>query len=133
MTMASSAEPVAQGTAYTVLVVEDELTVRLPIAEYLRDCGYSVLEAGNAGEAIDVIDNAGSVSVVFSDVRMPGAMDGFGLAKWCQTHHPEIPVLLTSGYNPNRVKTGNDGAVQLITKPYTQAQIAHRIAAVLSR
>src|SRR5690348_159246 len=108
MTMASPVKRAAQAMAQTVLVVEDELMVRLPMAEYLRDCGYSVLEAGNAGEAIDVINNCGPVNVVFSDVRMPGAMDGFGLAKWCETHHPDIPVLLTSGYSPNRMKVGRN-------------------------
>jgi PleD family two-component response regulator len=67
---------------HTVLVVEDEMMVRMPIAEYLRDCGYSVVEAANASEAIAAVDAEGPFSLVFSDIRMPGKMDGVGLAEW---------------------------------------------------
>ncbi len=112
-----------QPSTATVLVVEDEIFVREPIAEYLRECGYQVLEAADAREAILLIDSVGSVDVVFSDVRMPGDMDGIALAQWLRTHHPEVSVLLTSGYfaarngaggaqrqNPGTVRFG-DGAV----------------------
>ena len=77
--------------------------VRMPIAEYLRDCGYNVLEAADASEAIAAVDAEGPVSLVFSDIRMPGKMDGVRLAEWFQSHYPEVPVLLTSGYNGGRV------------------------------
>ena len=77
--------------APTVLVVEDEALVRMPIAEYLRDCGYKVLEAEDAGEAIHMVDGGDPVDVVFSDVRMPGDMDGFDLARWIGDHHPDVP------------------------------------------
>src|SRR3978361_1719325 len=87
----------------TVLVVEDELMVRMPIAEYLRDCGYNVLEAASASEAIAAVAAEGPVSVVFSDIRMPGKMDGVGLAEWFHANYPDVPVLLTSGYNGGRV------------------------------
>ncbi len=117
---------------HTVLIVEDEMMVRMPIAEYLRDCGYNVLEASDANEAIAAIDSADPVSLVFSDVRMPGAMDGIGLAEWCCSHHPDIPVLLTSGYNGGRRPPSASGSVaRFIEKPYSQAQVAERIAALL--
>ena len=110
------------------------MMVRMPIAEYLRDCGYTVLEAGNAVEAIAKLDAAGSVNLVFSDVRMPGAMDGFGLARWLRNHYPKIPVLLTSGYN-NSLSLSIDAAqgVKLIEKPYSQAQVAQRIQDLLDQ
>jgi DNA-binding response OmpR family regulator len=114
----------------TVLVVEDELFVREPIVEYLRDCGYHVLEAGDANEAISVIDSTDAVDVVFSDVRMPGEMDGFALAKWLRANHPEVSVLLTSGYHASRHVGGMDG-VRLIEKPYSQGQVLGRIRALL--
>jgi CheY-like chemotaxis protein len=118
---------------HTVLVVEDEMMVRMPIAEYLRDCGYTVLEAGNASEAIDAVDAEGPVSVVFSDVRMPGKMDGFGLAEWFQAHYPSVPVLLTSGYNGGRnLPAGAVARTQFIEKPYSQTQVARQIAALLN-
>ena len=117
--------------APTVLVVEDEVLVRMPIAEYLRDCGYNVLEAGSAGEAIHLVDANEPVDVVFSDVRMPGDMDGFGLARWIRDHHPELPVLLTSGYSAAR--DAEAAEMKLIEKPYSQAQVLNRIRALIRR
>nr|WP_294512956.1 response regulator [uncultured Rhodopila sp.] len=117
----------------TVLVVEDEMMVRMPIAEYLRDCGYNVLEAGDAAEAITAVSEAGPVNVVFSDVRMPGRMDGFGLAEWFRAHYPDVPVLLTSGYSASRGVAIKLPGVKLIDKPYSQLQVARRIAALLER
>jgi CheY-like chemotaxis protein len=117
---------------YTVLVVEDEVMVRMPIAEYLRDCGYNVLEAGNASEAIATVDAEGPISLVFSDIRMPGKMDGVALAEWFQLHYPSVPVLLTSGYNGGRpVASGPMFRNRFIEKPYSQTQVERRIAALL--
>ena len=117
---------------HTVLVVEDELMVRMPIAEYLRDCGYNVLEASSASEAIETVDAEGPISLVFSDIRMPGKMDGVALAEWFRLHHPSVPVLLTSGYNGGRA--GSPATMprsRFIEKPYSQTQVAGRIAALL--
>jgi CheY-like chemotaxis protein len=117
---------------HTVLVVEDETMVRMPIAEYLRDCGYNVLEAGDASEAIAAMDAEDSVSLVFSDIRMPGKMDGLELAEWFQSNHPAVPVLLTSGYNGGRkLPTTSGSGSRFIEKPYSQTQVARRIAALL--
>ncbi len=119
---------VGDANVATVLVVEDELFVREPIAEYLRDCGYHVLEAADAREAISLIDSADGIDVVFSDVRMPGDMDGFALAQWLRVHHPDVSVLLTSGYYASRNRGGVPiQDVKLIEKPYSQAQVLRRI------
>lgn len=116
----------------TVLVVEDELMVRMPIVEYLRDCGYHVLEAGDANEAIAATDADAPVNLVFTDVRMPGKMDGFALADWFRSHHPEVPVLLTSGYSGGRgLPAGSPRGNDFIEKPYSQKQVERRIAALL--
>ena len=64
----------------TILLVEDEVLVRMPIAQYLRDCGYKVIEAVNADEAMTVLlHRETAVDIVFSDIEMPGSVDGFGL------------------------------------------------------
>ena len=77
----------------TVLLVEDEVLVRMPIAQYLRDCGYKVIEAVNADEAITVLLHKETVvDLVFSDIEMPGAVDGFGLAKWIREHRPGFVI-----------------------------------------
>jgi CheY-like chemotaxis protein len=120
-----------QTTTHTVLVVDDELMVRMPIAEFLRDCGYAVIEASNASEAMAMID-AEAVELVFSDVRMPGSMDGLGLARWLRTTHPEIPVILTSGYIGGRAGPDSVPGVRFIPKPYSQANVAERIAALIN-
>ena len=121
-----------QSNPYTILVVEDDVMVRLPIAEYLRDCGYTVLEAGDAAEAIATVHAVGLVNLVFSDVRMPGTMDGFGLARWLCNHRPEIPILLTSGYNSSpSLSIDVIRRVKLIEKPYSQAHVARRIQDLL--
>jgi DNA-binding NtrC family response regulator len=131
LSLSRESGPVEHQGSYTVLVVEDETMVRMPIAEYLRDCGYNVLEAGDASEAIAAMDAEEHVSVVFSDIRMPGKMDGFGLADWLQSHHPDVPVLLTSGYGGRASIPSAISGGRFIEKPYSQTQVERRIAALL--
>ena len=119
-----------QTVSHTVLVVDDEEMVRMPIAEFLRDCGYVVLEAADAAAAIAAIEDEPAVEVVFSDVRMPGQMDGLGLARWLRRTHPEIPVILTSGYVGSRDAPDSIPGVRFIEKPYSQKNVAQRIAAL---
>ncbi len=116
-----------------VLVVDDDLLVREPIADYLREVGYEVLEAGDAHEAINVVDHADHVDVVFSDVRMPGELDGIGLARWVRAHRPDVAVLLTSGYDGKGWLASDLGRdVRLLQKPYTQDQVLRHIKRLLS-
>jgi CheY-like chemotaxis protein len=116
----------------TVLVVDDDLLVREPIADYLREVGYAVLEAGDAHEAIDELDHAEHVDLVFSDVRMPGELDGVGLARWLRAHRPDVAVLLTSGYDGSGWQGGDLGReVRLLQKPYTQDQVLRHIRRLL--
>ena len=109
----------------TVLVVEDDVLVRMPIAQYLRDCGYKVIEVADADEAMAVLLHSEIiVDVVFSDIEMPGSIDGFGLAKWIRDNRPGLDVLL-AGTVPRAV----EGAESLceqgpIKKPY-EAQTVH--------
>jgi DNA-binding NtrC family response regulator len=79
----------------TVLVVEDEVLIRLFISAYLRDCGFRVIEAAHADEALVVLQEPGvTVDIVMSDVEMPRSMDGFGLARWLRVNKPGLPVIL---------------------------------------
>jgi DNA-binding NtrC family response regulator len=109
----------------TVLVVEDEVLVRMPIAQYLRDCGYKVIEASNADEAMTLLMHKETVvDIVFSDIEMPGALDGFGLAKWIREHRPGLDVLL-AGTVPRTVENAQQLCEQgSVPKPY-DAQIVH--------
>ena len=81
-----------------VLVVEDEVLIRLVIADYLRECGFKVYEAGNAREAVEILESdEAAIDLVFSDIRLPGEMNGFALAQWVRKNRPSVPVVLTSG------------------------------------
>ena len=109
----------------TILVVEDDVLIRMPIAQYLRDCGYRVIEAVNADEAMTVLLHRDTVvDIVFSDIEMPGTIDGFGLAKWIREHRPGTEIVL-AGTVPRSV----DAAKELceagpLPKPY-EAQAVH--------
>jgi len=82
-------------TPDTVLVVEDEIFIRMAISEYLRSCGYKVIEAASGDEALVVLQHTDiRVDVVFSDIEMPGATDGFALAKWIRSNRPALDVIL---------------------------------------
>jgi two-component system, response regulator PdtaR len=79
----------------TILVVEDEVLLRMFIADELRSAGYNVLEAFDAGEALDLLSFR-PVQLLFSDIRMPGPMNGIELARAIRSRYPEIKVVLTS-------------------------------------
>lgn len=85
------------GAEPLVLVVEDEVLIRIAAADHLRHCGFKVVEASNAAEAQELILAGLAVDLVFSDVTMPGQMDGIALAQWLHEHLPGVPVVLTSG------------------------------------
>jgi DNA-binding NtrC family response regulator len=109
----------------TILLVEDEVLVRAPIAQYLRDCGYRVIEAVNAEEAMTVLLHEETVvDVVFSDIEMPGVVDGFGLAKWIREHRPGLDVLLAGTINRTVENAKQLCAEGSVPKPY-DAQIVH--------
>ena len=117
----------------TVLVVEDEVLVRMPIAQYLRDCGYKVIEAVNADEAITVLLHRETVvDIVFSDIEMSGAIDGFGLAKWIREHRPELDVLL-AGTVPRAVENAEQLCEQgSVPKPYDAQTVHNHIKRLLA-
>lgn len=117
-----------------VLIVEDEVLVRMVVAEYLRDCGFMVIEAGNAQEALALFKADIDVDAVFSDIQMPGEMDGFGLARWLRQHRPGVKVILTSGAASNAANKAadlcHDGP--LLPKPYDSEEVERRIRQLLA-
>ena len=132
-TVADSHSGNASSSSPTILVVEDEPMVRMLLAESLRDAGYHVLEAGNAAGAIATLHGAPSVDLVFSDVRMPGELDGFGLARWIKRHAPEMRVLLTSGWPGEGCSSNRCLDAPLVSKPYSQRQLIDLIDSLLQR
>ena len=114
-----------------LLVVEDDVLERGPLAEYLRDVGFKVIEAANAREALEVLSSDTTVDIVFSDIRMPGQMDGLGLARWLAEHLPEIPVLLTSGDRDLQMRGDFPGRDRYIGKPYIYRDVERRLRRLL--
>ena len=118
----------------TVLVVEDEVLIRMAVSDYLRECGFHVVEAGSADEAIEVLKADTVVDVVFSDINMPGKLDGFGLAQWIRRERPQVKVILTSGVTRKAKEAGSlceHGPV--LAKPYHHAELEQQIRRLLAR
>jgi CheY-like chemotaxis protein len=93
----ASADVSSTHSRETVLVVESEVLTRYFTSDYLRECGYKVIEASTADEALMVLqDGPLGVDVLLSAVQIPGSMDGLVLAEWVRAHHPEVGVFLAS-------------------------------------
>jgi signal transduction histidine kinase/ActR/RegA family two-component response regulator len=115
------------GRRLSVLLVDDENIVRVATAEMLRDLGHDVEEAASGAEALAALDNGLKVDVLVTDYMMPG-MDGAALARRIESTHPELPVLLITGY------TGRtDEALRLPTlaKPFGRREIADALVNML--
>ncbi len=99
-----------------ILVVEDDMLVAEYAAELLQEMGYATRVVHNAGEALAALEREPRFDLVFSDIVMPGGLNGFELARKIGDLHPELPILLTSGYNDNT--TARASALHIVPKPY---------------
>ena len=114
---------------HTILVVEDEVLVRLDIAGYLRSRGFTVLEAGSAHEAIQLLGADPGIDLVFSDISMPGSLNGIELARWIRAQKSRVQVLLTSG-TANNVQIASREHV-VVQKPYHPSDVEMNIRRLL--
>jgi DNA-binding response OmpR family regulator len=117
---------------HTILVVEDEVLIRLPVAEYLRDSGFRVFEAADAVEAKAVLKADTPIDLMFTDINMPGGENGLMLAMWVRQHYPGTEVLVTSGI-ANAAEKARDPRVNagFVAKPYQYAAVLQRIQRLL--
>lgn len=113
----------------TILVVEDEILIRTAVALHLRDAGYRVVEAANADEALRALAADGTIDLVFSDVNMPGGMDGNELARILRRDRPAMKVVLASGAGWP-AGSAIEGVPRL-AKPYAFAELPRLIGALL--
>lgn len=126
-------EAVGASVQETILVVEDEVFVRMTISEYLRGCGFKVIEAASADEAIMVLQSTEiPVDIVLSDIEMPGSMDGFGLSRWVRENRADVDVILAGS-----VKRAAAAATELcdegtLPKPYEPQLVADRIRRLIA-
>src|SRR5262249_9680460 len=110
----------------TILLVDDEILLRMLIAEELRHAGYLVIEAAHAAEALDVLAQNVDVNLVLSDIQMPGTMDGVGLSRVVRSTYPAIKIILISGRVVDGVE--HDG---FFDKPCDFAKILKHIEMLL--
>jgi CheY-like chemotaxis protein len=123
----------APGKGETILVVEDNDDLRTYSTGAIAEMGYAVLEAATGSEALSVLDSAGEVALLFTDVVLPGGMNGRQLADEALRRRPSLKVLYTTGYARNAIVHNGqlDPDVQLIGKPFTPAELAGKLRAVL--
>jgi CheY-like chemotaxis protein len=109
-------------TRPVVLIVEDEFLVRIGAREIVETAGFDVIEAGNADEAITILAARNDIHLIFTDVQMPGSMDGLKLAHFVRNRWPPVKIIATSGHA--RITKGDlPEGCRFLHKPYTAAEI----------
>ncbi|QDM15425.1 response regulator [Tardiphaga sp. vice352] len=123
--MFSSASPIR------ILVVEDEMVIRMDVVEMLDAAGFDIFEATNADEAIQMLERNSDIRLVFTDIDMPGSMNGLKLAATVRDRWPPIRIIATSGHF--KVRAGDLPAdARFIAKPYQAAQIISAVRELTS-
>jgi DNA-binding response OmpR family regulator len=114
----------------TLLIVEDEALIRVALSDYLQDCGYKVLDASTADEAVLIIEQGEAIiDLVFSDVKMPGS----GLAQWLRANRPGLPIILTSG-DEKKTSAAKElcETEPFMAKPYDLKMVVAKIRATIN-
>ena len=114
----------------SILMVEDNADVRLMGASLLEEAGFEVHQAADAGEALSMIMEGLAFDLLFTDIVMPGAMDGLALAAEAGRLQPGLPVLLTTGWGD---RVGGHGGLEMIGKPYRAPDLTQKIRALLDK
>ncbi|WP_312795800.1 response regulator [Tianweitania sp.] len=110
----------------TALIVDDEALLRMHAAEVLEENGYTVLEAATADEALQILATTSDVKLLFTDIEMPGKLDGLELARRVHDRWPHILLVVTSG----RLRPGDEELPEpgcFIAKPYKEAELVTKI------
>jgi PAS domain S-box-containing protein len=134
----TAAEALVSGTVEggkeTILVVEDDTMVRHYVVTQIESLGYTTLEAANASEALRIVDEAPAIDLLFTDVIMPGGMNGRQLVEEALRRRPELKTLYTSGYTENAIVHHGrlDSGVLLLVKPYRKTELARMIRLALA-
>lgn len=114
------------GKIVCVLVVEDDVFLRMDTVNILEDDGFKVFEALNADEAIQILENNLEIRLVFTDIEMPGSMDGLKLAHYVRKRWPPIKLIITSG-KYNLADGDAPDSSFFMTKPYGHAALKQKI------
>jgi CheY-like chemotaxis protein len=104
-----------------VLVVEDEFLLRMDATDMITAAGFDVVEAVDADAAIEILEARDDVAVIFTDIQMPGSMDGLKLARAVRGRWPPIKIIATSGVHIGEIDLPEGG--RFLPKPYSSAQV----------
>jgi len=127
-------EPVPDNSGpSTILIVEPDILVRMVIAAYLRECGYTVVEGVTAADAFTVLEAGRMIDVILAEVQLTGGVDGFALARQVRESHPEIDVLLASGVRKAADEAGDLCEEGPLEKPYHPQEVVRRIRILQER
>ena len=122
-------EPMRPSVA--VLIVEDEPLIRMGTVYLIEDAGFDVYEAGSADAAIALLELHKEIRLIFTDVDMPGSMDGLKLAHYVRGRWPPIKIIVTSGHVKVTEESLPAGAL-FMRKPYDPAEITHKVREMLA-
>ena len=114
-----------------VLLAEDEAFIRFGFAMFLEDMEFEVLQAASAVEAMEMIETNPQIELLFTDIRMPGTMDGLDLARWVGERYPKILVMIASGDFGRAVTMEQLRGTQIFHKPYDYQQVADSMMAAI--
>jgi CheY-like chemotaxis protein len=126
--------PEMEGGGETILVVEDDPLVRAYVNTQLQSLGYKTLSAANGVEALAIVDSGAAFDLLFTDVIMPGRLNGRQLAAEMEQRHASLKVLFTSGYAENAIIHHGrlDSGVLLLAKPYRKLDLARLLRVALT-
>jgi DNA-binding NtrC family response regulator len=117
--------------AVAVLVVEDEPLIRLDVVDHLEREGFLVFEAANADRAIAILASQPNIHILFTDIDMPGSMDGLKLAAAVRDRWPPVKIIVTSGHRTVEITDMPDGSV-FFSKPYRHEGVVESIRELLA-
>jgi CheY-like chemotaxis protein len=120
------------GKRATVLVVDDDVFVRMDLVGTLTAAGYPTREAGCSAEAIEVLEHQADIAVLFTDIQMPGYMDGLALAHYVRERGPPIVIVISSG-NCSPAVDDLPSDAQFLAKPYSRQDFGRTLEIVESR
>ncbi len=115
----------------TVLIVEDQPLVLDSVAKMVNRLGYTVFTASNASEALDAVETRPEIDLVFSDILMPGEMNGVDLVRAARERRPGLKALLTTGYSQRLARNGAEPDVAVLYKPYRLSELAEALRGAL--
>jgi CheY-like chemotaxis protein len=116
----------------TILVVDDEVLIRMTVTEELLDAGYTCLEAANGSEAVALLAEHPDVSLLVTDLGLPGGMNGRDVAETAREKNPDLPVLFITGYSDQGALDGDMQRAAVMAKPFRMADLVAKVQALIA-